>query len=339
MKKTLLLFLTVVFIFTGCGSKTSVKKTEFIFDTVCTITLDNATDSEIDGEFSLCKKYDNLFNSKNKSSEIYKLNYADGKFVEVSADTAEIIKKAVEFSKIGNGAFDISAGRLIDLWDFKSNNPDIPNDKDIKSALGSVGYENIITDGNKIKLKNNSKIDLGGIAKGYIADKLREDLKEKGIGGGIISLGGNIVVFGEKSRNIAIQKPFSENGEYSAIIKISNGSVVTSGIYQRYFKKNGKIYHHILNTADGYPIENELNSVTIISKNSVDGDALSTLCFCSGYENSVKILKQFKDTEAVFITRQNKILTTDGLDVQYNSENIPVIFKNNTSNQTEIIVK
>ena len=156
-----------------------------------------------------------------------------------------------------------------------------------------------------------AKIDLGGIAKGYIADQVKNYLVEEGIEHAYINLGGNILTLGGKTDDsnfrIGIQKPFAEDGTVMAVLPVSDKSIVSSGNYERYFKKDGKIYHHILDPSTGYPIENNLNQVTIISDKSVDGDALSTTCYALGLDEGLKLIQSMDNIEAVFITNDNTI--------------------------------
>ena len=155
------------------------------------------------------------------------------------------------------------------------------------------------------------KLDVGAVAKGYIADRLRDYLEEEGIDHAMIDLGGNIIAMGSKldgsDYNIGIQKPFDENGTPITSVKLSDKSIVTSGVYQRYFEQDGKIYHHILDPATGYPCENNLYSVTIITDSSLTADALSTTCFLLGYEKGMNLINQLNNVDAVFITNDNQI--------------------------------
>lgn len=160
-------------------------------------------------------------------------------------------------------------------------------------------------------LDPNASIDVGAIAKGYIADRLKEYLKKNGVKHAIIDLGGNILALGTKidgsKYNIGIQRPFDETGQPITSIKVANKSVVTTGIYQRYFEQDGKIYHHILDPRTGYPCENDLYSVTIITDSSLTADALSTSCYLMGFEKANHLIDQLENVDAVFITNDLEI--------------------------------
>ena len=165
---------------------------------------------------------------------------------------------------------------------------------------------------NTVRLTDpHAAIDVGGIAKGYIADRVKEYLKKQGVKHAIINLGGNVLAMGGRldgsDYNIGIQKPFDNAGEPITSVRISSKSVVTSGTYQRYFEAGGKLYHHILDPHTGLPCENNLHSVTIITDSSLTADALSTTCFLLGLDKSLQLIDQLDNVDAVFITKDNKI--------------------------------
>ena len=304
MKKLTYLYVMLLLI-SLCGCEKNTEQTRFVLDTVAKITAD-CDEETLSGAFSLCEEYENLLSRTVNSSDVYRLNSASD-FVEVSDSTAEIIDRALFYSELSGGKFDITVCSVSELWDFK--NQIIPNRNEIAEALKNVDYESIETGKNKVNL-NGKKIDLGAIAKGYIADRIKEYLIENGTEKAIINLGGNIVAFGEEYK-IGIQKPFS--GDNAAILCIENMSVVTSGIYQRYIEENGKIYHHIIDPTTGYGVENELASVTVIGKSSLECDALSTVCMLLGTEKGMEIIENTPATEAVFISREGSITLTEGI--------------------------
>lgn len=315
-----LLFLIVTILFCGCSQKQeNLSKTDFYFDTVITITLyDSSAQKQLDECFSLADKYEKLLSATVKGSDIWNINHADGKPVEVSDETAFLLKKAISYSRLSDGAFDITIGKLSSLWDFKSDEHVIPSQKSIDSALKTVGYENIQIEGNTVTLKNpDTQIDLGGIAKGYIADQMKSRLNEQDIYEGVINLGGNVLTIGKKSSGetykIGIQKPFDTSGSSIASVEITDESLVSSGVYERYFELNKKRYHHILNPATGYPYDNGLLGVTIITSSSADADALSTTCFALGLEDGMKLIENMKNTEAIFITEDYELHKSSGI--------------------------
>lgn len=299
-------FWLIFLIITLCGCENKEKsETRFMLDTVVTLNAD-CNNEVMNGAFSICQNYDDLLSRTNKSSDVYKLNNSQG-FIEINESTLKIIERSLYFSDISNGKFDITVCSVSDLWDFK--NQVIPPKKEISEALKNVDYESIEIKDDSVNL-HGKKIDLGGIAKGYIADQIKEYFTENGVGSGIINLGGNIVVFG-KEYSVGIQRPFSSG--IAAILKVQNKSVVTSGIYQRFIESDGEIYHHILDTSTGYSVQNELASVTVIGENSLDCDALSTVCMLLGTGKGMEIIESIPKTEAVFIDRKENLTLSSGL--------------------------
>ncbi|SFG30977.1 thiamine biosynthesis lipoprotein [Lachnospiraceae bacterium C7] len=338
MQKKIISLLTIFTIvittfLSGCSVQKNTEpfsKSNFYFDTIITITLyEKDSEKYIDECFSIASKYENLLSNTKKNSELSKINANPNKYVKISSDTLEVIKAGIEYGKKSNDIFDITIGKITDLWNFSeisensksdSNEVDpsvIPEKTKIDELLPHVNYNNIKISGNKVMLTDsNAKIDLGGIAKGFIADKMKEYLHKQHITSGIINLGGNVLTLGEKpdstKYNVGIQKPFSSNGESLGYIKVNNKSVVTSGVYERYYRVNGKLYHHIIDTSTGYPVNNNLVEVTIISDKSVDGDALSTTCFSMGLKKGLKYIESLKNVDAIFITSDNKVYHSKG---------------------------
>jgi len=317
--------------------KDVVSDTGFYFDTVVSITLYEATDAQLDECFKLCEKYENMFSNTISDSDVSKITSAanKSKAATVSDETVELIDKAINYSEFSDGKFDITVGNLTSLWDFDNNTGTIPDEVDISKASDTVNYKNIEINGNTVKLNDTlGSLDLGGIAKGYVADKIKEYCIDNGIKNGIINLGGNILLIGDKdgeNYSIGIQKPFDENGETLVDVSIADKSLVTSGNYQRYFEKNGKIYHHILSTSTGYPVKSDLYSVTVISDKSVDGDALSTICFIYGYEKANALINELSDVEAIFVDDSYNVYLTDGL--TYTDQNKTTVVLKSTNEE------
>lgn len=289
-----------------------ISATAFKLNTVITVNIYDSKDKQLlDDVMALCDKYEQLFSRTLSSSEIFQLNHQtlkqeDGAFI-LSPETAQLVSKGLYYGKLSGGAFDITIAPVSSLWDFTSEEKNVPSDEDIKAALSLVNYENVKIDGNKLTFAQEGMgLDLGAIAKGYIADKMKEFLLSKGVKSATINLGGNVLCVGKKPDNtpfrIGIQKPFADRSETIAVIDIEDKSVVSSGVYERYFEKDGVFYHHILNPDTGYPYDNHLVSVTIISDESVDGDGLSTTCFALGLEKGMELINSLPDVHAVFIT-------------------------------------
>lgn len=305
---------------TGCsGAKSSTQTdqdltyTDMLFDTVIKIQiLDPADESILDGLKKLCEKYDTMFSTTNTDSELYKLNHANGQPFTVSSETANLIQEGIHYSELSGGAFDLTIEPVSALWDFRADKPTVPSSDAIAQAVSHVDYTKVDIRDNTVTLEDpEAGIDLGAIAKGYIADQVKTYLKKQGIKHAIINLGGNVDVIGTKpdgsKYNIGIQKPFDESGEAITSVQLKDQTVVTSGIYERYFKKNGKLYHHILDPRTGYPCENNLYSVSIITDSSTKADALSTTCFLLGYEKGMELIQSMDGVKAIFITDDEKV--------------------------------
>lgn len=313
--------LLAFFIFNACSndglSNNPIVFSGLYFDTFVTITIYDKADNTIKENLNdLCNKYDLLFSTENPESELYKINHSSNSPVIVSDEMLEVINDSIYYAKLSNGLLDPSIESISSLWNFTEDNKSLPDENSIKEKLKTVDYNNIVINNNTITLLNNSKIGLGYIAKGYIADKILEYLKNNNIENCIINLGGNILVNGHKNNNLSfnlgIEKPFT-NGE--VIYKISNNnsklSLVTSGVSKRYFEYQNKIYHHILDVKTGYPVTNNVYSVTITGPSSETCDALSTYLFILGKEEGLKYINNLKDYEALYIMDNYSIYKSD----------------------------
>lgn len=341
-------------LFTGCqnttGTSTATEKepisiSSIKLNTAIQITIYDSQDkSLLDDCLALCDRYELIFSRTNENSELYKLNHrisdsaVSNQTIEtqttpyqvngttntwhISEDLAALLSEGLDITRESDGAFDIAIAPLTSLWDFTAEDPKAPDDADIQKVLPLCSSDGVTIDGQDITLPSDDiQFDVGAIAKGYIADRLKDFLVKKGVNSAIINLGGNVLCIGSKPNGtpfkIGIQKPFADRNETEAVMDITGKSVVSSGIYERCFKQGGKLYHHILNPQTGYPYENGLISVTIISDQSVDGDALSTTCFALGLEDGLKFAEK-KGVQAVFITEDYELHYTDGFQDEIN---------------------
>ena len=294
-----------------------VSKTSFFLNTVVTITLYGTEDGSLIEEcFALCEQYETLFSRTLEDSEVYALNHRTAD--TVSGETLALIEAGLKYGDLSDGALDITIGSCSSLWDFTAKAPSLPDRAALSDALAHVGSEKLSLYGNTSSFSDGkTMIDLGAIAKGYIADRLKDFLTENGAASAIIDLGGNVLCIGNKPDGgpfrIGIQKPFDPQGTPMLVVPVSGRSVVTSGIYERYFEEAGKLYHHILDPATGYPCENDLLSVTILSEHSLDGDALSTACFSLGLDRGMDLIDSLDETYAIFVTDDYEIHYSEGL--------------------------
>lgn len=308
---------------TGCTRGKPLTGSAIRFDTTISLTIYGAKDDTILREcYDLMSDYEKIFSRTLPESELYKLNEnyetmkdKDG-FYELGNELAGVIEDALSFCELSQGRFDITIEPVSSLWDFRSDEPKLPDDALIKERLESVSYRDVTIDGNRIRFgKPGMGIDLGAVAKGYIADRIKEFLLEEGITSAVINLGGNVLLVGGKPDgeyfNIGIQSPFDADSQVE-IVPAKDKSIVTSGSYERFFELDGVRYHHILDPATGYPVESDIESVSIISDISFAGDALSTVCFCLGSEKAQELFNDISGVRAVFVLKDGTVIHTEG---------------------------
>ncbi|OQB97032.1 MAG: Thiamine biosynthesis lipoprotein ApbE precursor [Spirochaetes bacterium ADurb.Bin110] len=298
-----------------------LSKTDFALGTLCTIRLlEGGNSATLAEAFARLRTIEDRMSVNKEGTEVSKINKMSGKeAVQVSSDTFYVISKAIEYAKLTNGAFDPSIGPLVKLWNIGESGEKVPSSKDILAAKALVDWQDVVLDAstNKVFLrKQGMRLDLGAIAKGYAADEVEKILQLARVKAAAIDLGGNVLVYGTKkdktSWRVGIQNPESERGDYLGIVEGPQMTVVTSGVYERYFIENGKWYHHIMDTKTGFPVDNGLMSVSIVSKSSIDADALSTSLFALGIEQGMELLKRFPDAYAIFIDKEKKVYLSPG---------------------------
>ena len=310
---------------------------EFALGTVCSVTLYEHADERIYNDiFNRLREIENLMSVNIPSSDISRINAAAGiEPVHVHEDTIKVIERAIYFAEVSctdangmdaagmdaDGAFDPTVGPLVSLWGISGDNPRIPTQAEIDKVLPLINWRNVEINfnANTVFLKHyGMALDLGAIAKGYAADEAAAILRNTRVKRAIIDLGGNVILYGEKKDKslwkVGIQNPLEERGILIGVIQVKEKTVVTSGVYERFFEQDGKRYHHIFSPSQGYPAGSGLLSVTIIADNSMEADALSTAVFVLGYERGRALLNSFPGTEAIFIFEDMSIGTTDRVD-------------------------
>jgi len=323
-----LLFLFVHFIFHE-RAPGDIGDQRFLLNTVVTVKLFQTDRQDLlEESFTLIESYEKQLSRHINSSEISRINTAPaGTAVSVSAETSDLIKKALYYAELSGGRFDPTVAPLVDLWGIGTEAARIPDIEEIAGVLPLIDYRSVNIDeksGTVTLEKKGMALDLGGITKGWIADRIGEFLIENGVQHFLINLGGNVLVHGGKavgrSRrdsdyrpfHIGMQSPFDKRGQYLGIFSLKEGSVVSSGIYERFFESGSIRYHHILSTEDGFPVENNLAAVTVISDKSLDGDALSTTLFALGLDEGMKLIQSIEGFEAAFVTREGKVVLSSG---------------------------
>lgn len=309
MKKILLLSVAVIVIFTlsSCGKKNRVTRQTFAFDTVINITTDKKDSGRIEEAFTLCRHYEKIFSRTDPESELFLIN--EKKATSLSDDIKEVLDFSLKMSAYTDGAFDITVAPLVDLWNVRERTSP-PQDSEISEALSHIGYKSISVEPFDTAGKT---LDMGAIAKGYIADKLIEEFKKSSTENVIIDLGGNVALIGEYT--VGIRDPFNPE-EIFATISLKDKSAVTSGSYQRYFEYDKKRYHHIIDPRTGYPSDSGIASVTVISPSSMEADALSTAIFIMG-KDSISLCRKFPDTDAFIIMEDGSTYQTENFAKKY----------------------
>lgn len=320
---SIIFLLSCVIFLTSCNTKemetnvTPLSRTEFLLGTVVTISLyDHQSEELLDLAINKLKELEDTLSINKTGTLIDKINELAGiSPVVVDEDTYNVIEKGLNYSKLTDGAFDITVGPIVKLWNIGFPEARIPEPSEIEQALPLVGFNKVILNSDDLSVylvDKGMQLDLGGIGKGYAADEVATLLKENGVSHAIIDLGGNIYTLGNKPGNklwtIGVQDPFNPRGKIIGQLKVANKSIVTSGVYERFIEdESGNKYHHILNPKTGYPYDNQIAGVTIISDSSTDGDALSTAVFAMGVDEGLAFVETLEGIDAIFIDRKSVV--------------------------------
>jgi len=310
----------------GC-SRVTPSSTKYIaqgyaLNTYVKVTLYGSGSDEIAGRaVDMCSEYERIFSRTDEDSMLYRLNNAGSLTRKEAADDkgfdelTALVRSGIEYGKLTDGALDITIEPVSSLWKFGTDEAALPDAGQIAHALTKVDYSKVEVTDDTIEL-NGCRLDLGATAKGYIAGKICDYLKKEGVTGAIVDLGGNISCIGTKADGtgftVGIKKPFDEEGQMSLALDLSDMNIVTSGVYERYFYDNDILYHHILNPETGYPCENGLLSVTVISADAAQCDALSTGCFVLGMDKAKDLVEGLDGVYAVFIDDNYDVYYTKG---------------------------
>ncbi len=326
MKKiTTLLFL---FLITLCGCANSAESSSedtkeysrdiFAMDTYMYLkAYGEHADTALGYSSEQILSLEELFSVTSEKSDILAINHSNGEPVSVSDDTIAVLNKAIEIGGKTNGALDVTIYPLLTEWGFTTDTQQVPTDDIIADKLKLIDYTKISVKGNTVQLPDNMQIDFGALAKGYTSDCVTDILKENGVKSALVNLGGNVHAVGTKPDGtlwkVGVQNPFSPS-EQVCILEIADKAVITSGNYERFFTdENGRKYWHILDSADGFPADNGLVSVTIVGENGLLCDALSTALFVLGTDKAIDYWRNSADFEMILITDDEKIIYSEGL--------------------------
>ena len=311
MKRHLLTVLLIVLSVFCCACNHPHTQLSFIaMDTYITLSAD-VNDGVLSSVRQKICSLSDTFDFHNSGSALSILNQNAGG--PVDGDLNTLLQLARQYANDTGGAFNPALGNIIRLWDIGGQNR-LPAAAQISDALAhSQSGDWQIQDG-QVSLQNGVQLDLGGIAKGYASDIALQMIEQAGGTSGVLSIGGNIAVLGSKNGDdwrIAIQHPETEQGAIG-MLSVCDCFVVTSGDYQRYFETHGKRYHHIFGQ-NGYPTDNGLRSVTVVTDSGAKADAYSTALFVMGLDQGLAFYNQKQDFEAIFITKDRSVTVTPGL--------------------------
>lgn len=321
-KKVFCLIFSVIIVlsFSACQNKKTVSDEIYAMDTIVSIKIfscETDSDKAIDNARKTIEKYENLL-SITKGTDIKKINSSKGQKVKIEKDTYDLIKTAVKCSELTDGAFDITIYPLMKAWGFDNMKYKVPSEKEISDALSLVGYRNIeLLDDSTVSLKNGAQIDFGGIAKGFITGKVVESLYKDKVKSAIINAGGNVYTLGTKEKNkeftVGVQDP-DNSDDCFLTLSLKDNFAVTSGAYQRYFEKGGKVYHHLMNPKTGKPVESDISSATVIGKDGTICDVYSTALYVMGIEKAIQFYKNNKNFDFILLNKDNtKVYISDSL--------------------------
>lgn len=287
----------------------SASKSFFAMDTVISAHITGRNAEDILSETEKCvSELDSSLSRHDPDSEISLLNRNSGGML--SDRLSGYFRILLDVSKKSGGAFDFTLGAVSDLWSF-GNSPKIPDEAELKKALSESGYKKASLSGNSLVI-GGGVIDFGAVGKGIALDEIRDIIEKNNIREAVISVGGSVLLYGNETAKVGIRSPFGDSGSSIATLSLSDVCISTSGSYERKFEENGKAYHHIINPETGYPVENGLVSVTVISDSGILSDALSTACFVLGKEKGIALAEEY-GCDAVFIDENKNITVTEGI--------------------------
>lgn len=320
-KRSLLaLLLLAALVMSGCtaqAEKTTASAT--YFNTAVMFTLYDAPSGLVDELMKECERYEKLLSRTIEGSDVSRINGANGETVTVDPETWEILRRAKEISAMTGGAFSVTIAAETTQWDFTGGTKRMPTDEERLAAIELVDDNQLVLgENNTVTLPKGMMIDLGGIAKGYIADRLAEMVRGK-VSGAILNFGGNVYLIGHKPDGTPFRTGVANpknSATHLVVITLTDQSVVTSGTYERYFTRDGVTYHHILDPETGLPAETNLAGATIILESSMDADAIATACIVFGLEQSLSFLNEH-DIDGVLIDGDNNVYVTKNLADRY----------------------
>lgn len=326
MKRLIALLVAGLMITALAGCKKQEASAQiFAMDTVMGLTAyGGSAEKAVKAAEEEIVRLEKLLSRTDAESQVSRLNEANGKPVEINEEVRSLLKEAGAYSQATGGAFDITIAPVVSAWGFTTDSYQVPEQAALEALLETVGMEHVVLAEGQAALEHGTRIDLGGIAKGYASDKVGEIFAEHRVEHGMVALGGNILVMGTKpdgsAWRVAIQDPARPNETaYAAIVQLEDAFAVTSGSYQRYFEQDGTLYHHIIDPATGYPADSGLTSVTVVADRASGSgtmcDALSTAVFVMGEERALDFWRgSAYPFDLVLVTEDGRVVVTAGLE-------------------------
>ncbi len=315
-KRCFVAALCLVLLFSSCSAIEPKQHSVFAMDTYMSITAYESKDEACELFEQLLLEYNKLWDLDSSDSELSKFNQYRHP-VYLSPMTSSLLVQSLDLCEKTGGALDITLLPVTELWGFRTDAPAIPDSGKIQQALLCCGYERIHLTEKGISMDPNTKIDLGAVAKGFAADQIAEQLKQIGCNSAVISLGGNVRTIGTKPDgspwNVAIQNPLDESTPFATYRQSGDVSIVTSGSYQRNFIENGVLYSHIIDPVSGFPVQNELASVTVFCESGLVADAYSTALFVMGEEKAIEFYKKEKNFDFLLIRKDGTAIATSAI--------------------------
>mgnify|MGYP004595557641 FL=1 len=310
----------------GDSSQEEASRDIFAMDTYMSVTaFGKNADAAVDAAQAEIERLDAMLSTGNGDSEIAKLNVSG--MAELSVDAGYLVERALELYTETDGAFDIAIYPVMEAWGFPSQNYQVPSEDVLQERLTLADASKVSYDADSREIsfgEAGMEIDLGGIAKGYTSARIMDIFRSYGITSGLVNLGGNVQVLGTKTDGskwrVAVQSPDDES-DYLGVLSVSDKAVITSGGYERYFEQDGITYHHIIDPKTGYPAENGLKSVTIVSADGTLADGLSTSLFIMGEEQAAEFWRMHSDEfDAILLTDDGTIYVTEGIADDFSTE-------------------
>ena len=309
--------LSAAFLLTGCSGAPAQEPESATF-----FAMDTAMDFTVYGDAALLDEAETLIGSleeqvsvTDEHSDIYAIDHIGSG--SLSGNAAELMEQALEICRRTDGALDLSIYPIVRAWGFTTGSYQVPDEETIQSLLPLVDYTQIQYDAatGTVTLPEGMEIDLGSVAKGYAGQLAAQMLREHGVQSALLNLGGNVQTVGAKPDGspwqIGIKDPQGEDA--MMVLSVEDQAVVTSGGYERYFEQDGQTYWHIMDPSTGHPADSGLLSVTIVGKQGIICDGLSTSLFVMGLEKAADLWAQSCDFEAVFVTASGEVYITEGL--------------------------